>query len=388
MHATHRYLISLGCVAALSMSGCSEATPESPTPTSISPSEASTEPVATQSSSERAETQVPGEGPSPAKIFSAEAVTSGLGVPWSVVFREGVALVSERDSGRILELADDGTTRELAVIERSAARGEGGLLGMAVDDSGRLYVYYTASKDNRIARFDVSGEPGSLTLGEPTIVLEGLSKSTTHNGGRIAFGPDSMLYVTVGDAGVPDRAQDLGSMNGKILRMTMDGGVPADNPFEDSMVWTWGHRNPQGLAWSDDGTMFAAEFGQSTWDELNIIEAGQNYGWPTVEGKAGREDFVDPVQQWSPKVASPSGMAFAEGALWIANLRGEVLRRVPVAEPETSTDYWQGEFGRLRDVAVSPDGHLWVLTNNTDSRGRPGPDDDKILAISAEALSG
>lgn len=388
MHATHRYLISLGCVAALSLSGCSQAAPRSPNPMRTPAIEASSDTVATQSSSESAVAQEAGEKPAPTMISSAETFASGLGVPWSVVFREGVPLVSERDSGRILELAADGTAREVAVIERSAARGEGGLLGMAVDDSGRLHVYYTASKDNRIARFDVSGEPGSLTLGAPTIILEGLSKSTTHNGGRIAFGPDSMLYVTVGDAGVPERAQDLGSMNGKILRMTADGDVPADNPFEDSLVWTWGHRNPQGLAWSDDGTMFAAEFGQSTWDELNIIEAGENYGWPTVEGRAGRSDFVDPVQQWSPKVASPSGMAFAEGALWIANLRGEVLRRVPVAEPETSTEYWQGEFGRLRHVAVSPEGHLWVITNNTDSRGKPGPVDDRILVISPEALSG
>ena len=314
-------------------------------------------------------------------------MTAGLGSPWSVVFRDDVALVSERDSGRILELADDGTAREVAVIERSAARGEGGLLGLAVDDQGRLYVYYTASDDNRIARFDVFGEAGSLSLGEPTILLEGLDKSNIHNGGRIAFGPDEMLYVSVGDAGVPDRAQDLRSLNGKILRMTVDGEVPADNPFEDSLVWTWGHRNPQGLTWSEDGTMFATEFGQQTWDELNVIEAGENYGWPTVEGKGGGAAFVDPVQQWSPKEASPSGMAYAGGFLWIANLRGEVLRRVEVSDPGNSTEYWRGEFGRLRDVAVSPDGHLWVMTNNTDGRGNPAGDDDKILAISVESLT-
>lgn len=296
--------------------------------------------------------------------------------------------MSERDSGRILELAEDGTAREVAVIEASASRGEGGLLGLAVDDQDRLFVYYTARNDNRIARFDVSGSAGSLSLGEPTIIVEGINKSTTHNGGRIAFGPDDMLYVTTGDAGVPARSQDRGSLNGKILRMTPDGDVPTGNPFDGSLVWSWGHRNVQGMAWSADGTMFATEFGQDTWDELNIIEAGNNYGWPRVEGQAGNADFVDPVQQWRPREASPSGMAYLDGSLWIANLRGAVLRSVPVSDPASSATHWQGEFGRLRDVVVSPSGHLWVITNNTDGRGSPNEGDDRILAISPEALSG
>lgn len=333
-------------------------------------------------------TPVGSPSPSSILISSAQDVSTQLGAPWSIAFRKGVPLVSERDSGRILEIAEDGTAREIAVIEESAARGEGGLLGLAVDDQDRLFVYYTASKDNRVARFDVIGDAGSLSLGEPTIILEGLNRSTTHNGGRLAFGPDDMLYVTTGDAGEPGRSQDRENLSGKILRLTPDGDVPAGNPFEGSLVWTWGHRNVQGMAWAEDGTMFATEFGQNTWDELNIIEAGSNYGWPTVEGQAGNADFVDPVQQWEPQEASPSGMTHVDGTLWIANLRGETLRSVPVADPATSTDHWKGEHGRLRDVTVSPDGHLWVLTNNTDGRGNPDPDgdDDRILAISAEAL--
>ncbi len=296
--------------------------------------------------------------------------------------------MSERDSGRILELADDGSAREVAVIEASASRGEGGLLGLAADDQDRLFAYYTARDDNRVARFDVSGEAGSLTLGEPTIIVEGIDKSATHNGGRIAFGPDGMLYVTTGDAGVPANSQDLSSLNGKILRMTPDGDVPADNPFDGSLVWSLGHRNVQGVAWTEDGTLFATEFGQDTWDELNIIEAGSNYGWPAVEGRANNADFADPVQQWSPAEASPSGMAYLDGALWIANLRGANLRSVPVSDPSTSTTHWEGEFGRLRDATVSPDGHLWVVTNNTDGRGSPREGDDRIIAISPQALSG
>ena len=154
-----------------------------------------------------------------------------------------------------------------------------------------------------------------------------------HNGGRIAFGPDGMLYAGVGDATQRDRAQDLDDLGGKILRLTPEGGIPDDNPFPDSPVWSYGHRNVQGLAWAADGTMFATEFGQNTWDELNIIEPGGDYGWPIVEGQGGGADFIDPVQQWTPDAASPSGMAIIGDTIFIANLRGEVLRAVPTADP-------------------------------------------------------
>ena len=159
------------------------------------------------------------------------------------------------------------------------------------------------------------------------MVLDGLPAAGNHNGGRIAFGPDGMLYAGAGDAAQGDRAQDLDSLGGKILRMTPDGGIPDDNPFAGSLVYSYGHRNVQGLAWTEDGTMFATEFGQDTWDELNIIEAGGNYGWPIVEGQGGGDEFIDPVQQWRPDAASPSGMAIIGGTIFIANLRGEVLRR-------------------------------------------------------------
>jgi glucose/arabinose dehydrogenase len=310
-----------------------------------------------------------------------QAVATGLEAPWSVVFRNGTPLVSERDSGRILELSPDGTTRTIGDIPGVAAMGEGGLLGLAVDSQGRLYVYSTGTDGNRLQRFDVTGEPGALALGQAETILDGIGSASYHDGGRIAFGPDGMLYVAIGDAGRRDSSQDLGSLNGKILRMTPDGGVPADNPFPDSLVYSYGHRNPQGLAWAEDGTMFATEFGQNTWDELNIITAGANYGWPTVEGIAATGDFTDPVQQWEPTEASPSGMAHIDGTLFIANLRGQVLRAVPVADPSTSTTYYDGEFGRIRDVTEGPDGRLWFVTNNTDGRGTPGPADDRILSV-------
>ncbi len=314
-----------------------------------------------------------------------QAIATGLDTPWSVAFLDGTPLVSERDTARILELTPDGDAREVGVVEGVVSRGEAGLLGLAVDDQRRLYVYSTAADGNRVQRFDVSGEPGSLSLGEPTTLIDGLPAASNHDGGRLAFGPDGMLYATVGDAGRPDSAQDVDSLAGKILRMTPDGDAPADNPFDESLVYSYGHRNPQGLAWAQDGTMFATEFGQDTWDELNVISAGGNYGWPVVEGIAGEEGYVDPVQQWNPDVASPSGMAHVDGTLFLANLRGQVLRAVPVSDPGTSTDLYSGEYGRIRDVVLAPDGRLWFTTQNTDGRGDPGPDDDRVLAVELAA---
>lgn len=337
------------------------------------------------------ESAVPSPAPSSAEASTTagnatptgapQVVATGLEAPWSVVFRNGTPLVSERDSGRILEIGPDGTTRSIGEIPGTASVGEGGLLGLAVDSQGRLYAYSTGTDGNRLQRFDVTGAPGSLALGQPETLLDGIASASYHNGGRIAFGADGMLYVTIGDAGRRDSAQDLDSLNGKILRMTPDGGVPADNPFPDSLVYSYGHRNPQGLAWAEDGTMFATEFGQNTWDELNIITAGADYGWPAVEGIGATGDFTDPVQQWEPSEASPSGMTHTDGTLFIANLRGQVLRAVPVADPSTSTTYHSREFGRIRDVTEAPDGRLWFVTNNTDGRGTPGPDDDRILSV-------
>ncbi|KQQ20771.1 glucose dehydrogenase [Rathayibacter sp. Leaf299] len=322
-----------------------------------------------------------GTGAATAVLDGSSVVTAGLEAPWSIVFRGGTPLVSERDSGRILELASDGSTRPIGTVDGVVSRGESGLLGLAVDDEGRLYAYSTGSDGNRIQRFDVTGEPGALALGGSETILDGLPSASYHDGGRIAFGPDGMLYATVGDAGRTERAQDLDSLGGKILRMTPDGAVPEDNPYPGSLVYSSGHRNPQGLAWAEDGTLFATEFGQDTWDELNIIRPGEDYGWPTVEGAAGDDRFVDPVQQWTPDEASPSGMAEVDGTLFLANLRGQVLRAVPVADPTTWTDHAVGEFGRLRDAAEAPDGSLWVATSNTDGRGDPGDDDDRIIGF-------
>ncbi len=208
---------------------------------------------------------------------SVETVATDLAAPWSIAFlSDGTPLVSERDTGRILEVAADGSTREIGTVGGVVAGGEGGLLGLAVDDQDRLYAYSTGSGENRIDRFAVTGAPGSLVLGDPETVLDGIPAERIHNGGRLAFGPDGMLYATTGDADQRPSAQNVDSLGGKILRMTPDGDPPAGNPFEGSLVYSFGHRNPQGIGWAEDGTMFASEFGQDMWDELNIIVPGGN----------------------------------------------------------------------------------------------------------------
>lgn len=327
------------------------------------------------------------EGPTDRKATEplsagVEIIAEGLDVPWSIAFHEGTALVSERDSARVLEILDGGAHREAGKVAGVEARGEGGLLGIAVHE-GFLYSYATTSGDNRIERRPLTGSPGAIGLGEPETLLTGIPAAAYHNGGRLAFGPDGLLYATVGDAGDRESAQDPGALSGSILRLTPDGGVPADNPFPGAPVYSYGHRNPQGIAWGDDGTLYASEFGQDTWDELNVIRAGGDYGWPDVEGIEGDPEYVDPVQQWTPDEASPSGIAVAAGAVHIANLRGERLRSVPLGDLATSTERLAGEHGRLRDVVLAPDGSLWVLTSNTDGRGDPADGDDRILRLPA-----
>jgi glucose/arabinose dehydrogenase len=340
-------------------------------------------------------------GPGPVYPTGESTVlATGLDVPWSILPLGDSTLLSYRDTGQIMELTPGGDLREAAVVDGVDPGGEGGLLGLAArtqDEQHWIYAYFTSDSDNRIVRMPLGGSPGSLTLGSAEVVLEGLAKAGNHNGGRIAFGPDGMLYVTVGDAGNADSAQDPGSLNGKILRITPEGDVPQDNPVDGSAVWSLGHRNPQGIAWDSDGRMWASEFGQNTWDELNLIEPGNNYGWPVVEGQAGDDDFVDPAYQWSTDEASPSGLTIVDNTLFLAALRGErlwgILDGIHVPEGShglegivTASAYFDGEFGRIRDVAPGPDGTLWLITNNTDGRGSPGPDDDRLIEVTLAPL--
>lgn len=317
-------------------------------------------------------------------------IATGLAAPWSIArVSEELSLVSQRDDGQVLRLDPDGTLTPIGTVPGVAPGGEGGLLGLAVlpeADGMWVYAYLTASGDNRIVRMFYDGAPGA-TLGEPELVLSGVAKAGNHNGGRIAFGPDRMLYATVGDAGIPALAQDPSSPNGKILRILPEGGVPDDNPFPGSYVYSTGHRNPQGLAWDADGQLWAAEFGQNTWDEFNRIEAGGNYGWPIVEGQGGVAGYLDPVLQWPTSEASPSGLVHVGGAFYLASLRGQRVWAIRVAADgsASATPYFVREYGRIRDVAAGPDQTLWFLTNNTDGRGDPRAGDDRVLEVDLES---
>ncbi|WP_309617207.1 PQQ-dependent sugar dehydrogenase [Salinibacterium sp.] len=311
-------------------------------------------------------------------------IATGLDAPWSMVRLEsGSTLISERDSRLVKELTADGTVRVVGSVDGAAPGGEGGLLGIeaAPGDSPGLFVYLTTANDNRIVRFDLVGEAGSYALGESRDILTGLRKAGNHNGGRIALGPDGMLYATVGDANDRGTSQDPASLNGKILRMNMDGSVPDDNPFDGSLVYSLGHRNPQGIAWDGDGQLWAAEFGQDTWDEFNIITPGGNYGWPIVEGASDDPAFVNPVYQWATDDASPSGLAWVGGTFFMAGLGGERLWAINSGDPTTAEQYFADRFGRIRDVIAGPGGTLWMMTNNTDGRGTPRKGDDQILQV-------
>jgi len=359
----------------LLLSACSDDEPEpSRAPTTRSPTQPSTAPT----------TPTPTIQPGPVVPTGFQDLVTGLEAPWGLAFlADGSALVSERDSARIRHVTASGGVAEVGTVPGVVPGGEGGLLGLAIPPGPpTIYAYFTGADDNRVVRMSFDG----TALSEPEVVIEGIPKAGNHNGGRLAFGPDGMLYVSTGDASSPDRAQDLESLGGKILRLNPDGSVPPDNPFDGSPVFSYGHRNVQGLAFDDDGRLWASEFGQNTWDELNLIEAGNNYGWPIVEGVGGDDRFVEPVAQWTTAEASPSGIAYVRDTIFLAALRGQRLWQVPIPDGVvgTPTDFAAGDFGRLRAAALAPDGTLWVLTNNTDGRGDQRAGDDRILRVTLE----
>ncbi|MEU9134148.1 PQQ-dependent sugar dehydrogenase [Kitasatospora sp. NPDC048540] len=327
----------------------------------------------------------------PGTVRVTGQVADGLDTPWGIaVLPGGDLLVGSRDTGRITRIAADGGARtDVGEVPGVAAAGEGGLLGLAVSPhyatDHQVYAYFTAADDNRIVRlgYDPQQPPGQQ-LGAPAVLLKGIPKGSNHDGGRIAFGPDGMLYAGTGEAGRTELAQDLSSLGGKILRMTPDGAPAPGNPFPGSVVYTLGHRNVQGLAWDAQGRLWASEFGQNTWDELNLITPGANYGWPVVEGQGHRAGYTDPLAQWHTDQASPSGIAYADGAIWMAALHGMRLWRIPVEGDHVSgtpQDHFTGRYGRLRTVVADGPGTLLLATSNTDGRGQPSAGDDRILRL-------
>jgi len=320
----------------------------------------------------------------PAHI-DVSTVATGLNVPWGLGFLpDGSALVTERDTGDVKRIAADGTVSVVGTVDDVSPGGEAGLLGLAVSPDyptdHTVFVYYTTDDDNRVAALLMTGG----TVAAQRVILDGLPRNSTHNGGRLAFGPDGYLYVGTGDAQQRENAQDLGYLGGKILRLRPDGSGAPGNPFPEApLVYSYGHRNVQGLAFDDQGRLWASEFGQNTWDELNLIHAGGNYGWPDVEGNSSDKRFVAPQRVWPTSDASPSGVAVAGGSVWMAGLRGERLWQIPLTGTGTGEPvaHFTGTYGRLRTVMLAPDGSLWLTTSNTDGRGDPRDGDDRILRL-------
>jgi glucose/arabinose dehydrogenase len=301
--------------------------------------------------------------------------------------------VTDRDSGAVRTIGTGGTVGDAGSVEGVEHDGEGGLLGLAISPAfatdHTAFVYFTTADDNRVASLTVTDRK----ISDQKPILTGLPQAANHDGGRLAFGPDKLLYIGTGDARNRDGAQDLGYLGGKILRINPDGTGARGNPFAEApLVYSYGHRNVQGLAFDAFGRLWASEFGQDTWDELNLITAGGNYGWPIVEGPSADPRYVAPQRQWATSDASPSGIAIWRGSVWMAGLAGRTLWQIPIigscggTGPQTAEPiaHFRGEYGRLRTVVVAPDDQLWVSTSNTDGRGDPADVDDRILRVSAD----
>ena len=371
----------LAAGALLLVTGCTDAATE-PSPETRTAGQ----PPASSASPSSPDSNSPGSSsPSPSTVQSrgdpgAQEVVSDLEAPWGLVaLKDGSFLISERDTRKIVRVRN-GSTSDLRTIDEADPAGEGGLLGLAITENEKtVFAYYTAANDNRIVSMSWDGRE----LGAPKVILRDIPKGFIHNGGRMVIGPDGYLYVGTGESGEGGLAQDKDSLGGKILRLRLDGSPAPGNPF-DNEVFSYGHRNVQGLAFDDEDRLWASEFGQQTGDELNLIREGANYGWPEVEGSGSVRGMTNPKVVWRTRDASPSGLAYWQDALWMAGLRGERLWQIPLDGTSTGDPvaHFRGDYGRLRTVEVAIDGNSLLLTNsNTDGRGDPSSADDRLFRI-------
>ncbi|WP_416298353.1 PQQ-dependent sugar dehydrogenase [Paenibacillus illinoisensis] len=334
--------------------------------------------------------------------YQASVLATGLNAPWELVnVPDGRMFVTERPG--TIRVIKDGELQTEPLIAFEAPfneEGEGGLLGLAADpdfeNNGYLYAYHSYLEGdeiaNRVLRLKVNGDQAVIDKE----LLGNIPGGTNHNGGRIKIGPDNMLYITTGERYEPELAQDQNSLGGKILRIGLDGSIPSDNPWPNSPVYSMGHRNAQGLAWNPDNKfLYATEHGQRNYDEINRIEAGENYGWPEVEGdEHDNGTYQAPLAHSGDDTWAPSGIAFMEegpwaGSLLAANLRGEQLLHITLSEDGTQVEkvepIFEDEWGRIRNVTAGEDGKLYILTNNRDGRGTPREGDDHIIVLTPES---
>lgn len=326
------------------------------------------------------------------KPSDIEIIAENLNIPWEVTFLpNGEILVTERP-GTLRKIWPD---KKVITVEGVYHVGEGGLLGMALhpdfERTRWIYLYLTTKIPegfaNRVERYYFESD----RLTERTVIIDSIPGAAYHDGGRIAFGPDGYLYITTGDAGNEDSAQDINSLAGKILRIRDDGTIPRDNPFGNA-VYSYGHRNSQGLAWDEQNRLWATEHGRSGvfsgFDELNLIEKGVNYGWPVIQGDEKAEGMRTPMVNSGPdETWAPAGAVYLDNRIFFTGLRGESLYEAKISSDGTVEyirAHWQGTFGRLRAIQKGPDGYFYLTTSNTDGRGNPRPGDDKLIRINPE----
>jgi glucose/arabinose dehydrogenase len=310
-----------------------------------------------------------------------EVVAETLRVPWSINRVNQVFYVSER-TGSIVRINNGKMERQQVVLEKPLAKAaEAGLLGFVLDpqfpDNQKAFAYYTYENGqgqfNRVVVLRLAGNKWT----EESILLDMIPSAAYHHGGRLKIGPDGKLYITTGDATTPELSQDIRSLNGKILRMNLDGSIPEDNPFDHSYVYSYGHRNPQGLVWMGD-TLYGTEHGQSAHDEVNLIKPGANYGWPVIQGNEKKAGMETPLFQSGNETWAPSGMVAHNGKLYVATLRGNAIREFDIEKNTTNPVITR--LGRIRDVFVEGE-YLYFVSNNTDGRGNPDEKDDKLYRV-------
>lgn len=314
------------------------------------------------------------------QLPQTQVIAKNLEVPWALAFLPDQSILITERTGKVKILNKDGNIKEIAKIAVKQT-GESGLHGIAVDpkypDKPYIYLFYTYSTNgdnsfNKVSRFNFDGN----TLTNEKLIVDTIPGAIFHDGGRIKFGPDGYLYIATGDAQNPSLSQDKNSLAGKILR------IKDENPAE---VYSLGHRNPQGITWDDKGRLWITEHGQSATDEINLIEQGKNYGWPIIRGNETKEDMIPPVLQSGGNTWAPAGMAYYNGSLYFAGLRGQALFRASVDSLELK-EHFKGQFGRIRDVVLGPDNMLYITTSNRDGRGTPSSEDDKIIRINPKKL--
>ncbi|WP_221566706.1 sorbosone dehydrogenase family protein [Alkalihalobacillus sp. TS-13] len=309
-----------------------------------------------------------------------QMLATELEVPWQINIVEDTVYYLSGRPGKIISISEGMKQNQTVDVSKEiVSRTESGLLGFYIVKGSQpleAYLYHTYQEDGRLQNRVVKVQKDEDIWKETDILLEGIPGGPIHNGGRLAVGPDEKLYITTGDAGDPDLAQDQKSLAGKIIRLNLDGTIPDDNPFSDSPVYSYGHRNPQGIGWTKDGKMYSSEHGSTDRDEINEIVAGGNYGWPVIRGDEEHEGMIKPIFHSGDNTWAPSGLTISDSKIYVAFLAGKQIREFDL-DKNSSRTFAEG-YGRMRDVEIV-NGSLYAITNNTDGRGNPEPEDDRLL---------